>query len=195
MLHIIGRAAVAILSLIAVVPAAVVHGARRPGSATTGHDPEAVGERFFAAMQAADWHHVSRLVHPDALARVRRTVAPLAAADAAGELLPTLFVSGPGDLSKLSDAQLFERLLAHRDTRAPSVADLLADLEFTMLGHVSEGADRAHVLVRTRARAPRGRAYENLTVMSVRRYGEGWRVELSGAVEGLTVGHLRDSSA
>jgi hypothetical protein len=198
LLHLIGRAAVTILSLVVIIPAAVVQGARRPWSTPRGPGPEAVGERFFAAMQAADWHRVSRLVHPDALARVRRTVAPLAAAespDAAGEVLPMLLVSSASDLARLSDVELFERLLAHRATRAPSLTDLLAGLEVIALGHVPGGAELAHVVVCTRARGLGGETYENLSVMSVRRYGSGWRVELSGAIEGLTLGPLRDSTA
>ena len=198
LLHYIGRAIVTILSLVLLIPAAVVQGARRPSSTSRGGGPEAVAENFFDAMQAADWHRVSRLVHPDALARVRTTVAPLAAAespDAAGEVLPMLLASSAGDLARLSDAELFERLLAHRAARGPSVTDLLAGLEFTTLGHVAEGAELAHVVVCTRARTPGGASYENLSVMSVRRFGSGWRVELSGAVEGLTLGHLRDATA
>ena len=197
-LHLIGRAIVTILSLVIIIPAAVVQGAKRPWSTTRSPGPEAVGEGFFAAMQAGDWHRVSRLVHPEALARVRRTIAPLAAAespDAASEVLPMLVASSASDLARLSDEELFERLLAHRATRAPSLPELLAGLEVTALGHVTSGAELAHVVVCTRARGPGGATYENLGVLSVRRYGSGWRVELSGAIEGLTLGPLRDAIA
>lgn len=147
--------------------------------------PAAVAQRLSATLKKGDWEAYSQLMHPDALTRFRNMFAPLAEMPEAQEaLLPLFDVEGAEEFRKLTDREVFVRLMANLEENVPGFGEAMRNLEMTVVGQVPEGKELMHVVFRSDT------AVDKLTVTStdvltLRRTPQGWRALLTANIEGL----------
>lgn len=147
--------------------------------------PAAVAARLSATLKKGDWEAYSHLMHPDALTRFRQMFAPLAEMPGAREVLSAFFdVEEPEEFRKLTDRQVFVRLMANLEESVPGFDEAVRNLEMTVIGQVPEGKELMHVVYRSDT------AVDKLTVTStdvltLRRTPQGWRALLTAGIEGL----------
>lgn len=147
--------------------------------------PTAVAERLSATLKKGDWDAYSRLMHPDALSRLKSMFAPIAELPEAQEALPTLFgVQGAEEFRKLTDREVFVRLMSNLEESVPGFGEAVRNLEMMVIGQVPEGKELMHVVFRSNT------AVDKLTVtstdvMTLRRTPQGWRALLAANIEGL----------
>jgi hypothetical protein len=156
--------------------------------------PEAVLREAYARMRTGDWSAAAETFDPAALARFRAMLEPLfaAASASAGEggdgeanrdamMLMLLFAPAKSveDVRALSDRELFARLM--RGTMSLAGAQLDGQ---QILGHVAEGADQVHVVTRNTARMDEI-TVSKVEVVTLQRTAQGWRLALTGEIEGL----------
>ena len=113
--------------------------------------PETVVQNSWAAMQAADWAKYVSLIHPQSLARIRKS---------SDRFVNTLITFGEGNLhsyfgvtsraeyAALSDAVVLERLLT-RMAQQPGYQEILRATTYKLLGTVKESDDLVHVSYRS----------------------------------------------
>jgi hypothetical protein len=153
--------------------------------------PEAVTRQFGAAMRANDWVGTAQLMHPDALARFRAMFLPIVTADSTGQLCDRLFATtSAAEVAALPDAELFARFFRTLVSGAPELRGMFAGADLVPVGHVLEGSDVAHVVFRMKVAAD-GVTITKVQAMSLRRFGQTWRVLLSGDFEGLAAALAR----
>jgi hypothetical protein len=153
--------------------------------------PEAVTRQYAAAVRANDWVGTANLMHPDALARFRRILMPILAADSSGQLCRRLFdASSLTELAALPDDELFARFFRTLVTDAPELHAMFTGADLVPVGHVLEGEDIAHVVFRMKVAAD-GVTLTKVQAVSLRRAGRTWRVLLSGDFEGLAAALAR----
>ncbi len=158
-----------------------------PALAAEGVDesPTAVAGRLSSTLKKGDWEAYSRLMHPDALSRLKNMFAPLAELPDAEEVFPSLFgVKGAEEFRKLTDREVFVRLMSNLEESVPGFGEAVRNLEMTVIGQVPEGKELMHVVFRSNT------AVDKLTVsstdvMTLRRTPEGWRALLTANIEGL----------
>lgn len=153
--------------------------------------PEAVLREAYARMRAGDWSAAAETFDPAALARFRTMLEPLfsAASAPAGEgqenrdamMLMLLFAPAKSveDVRALSDRELFARLM--RGTMSLAGAQLDGQ---QILGHVPEGRDLVHVVTRNTARMDEV-TVSKIEAVTLQRTAQGWRLALTGEIEGL----------
>lgn len=149
-------------------------------------DPlETVVERYVAATKAGDWAATSAWMHPEALARFREMMVPVFLADESGQVARMfLGTADPAAVEKLDDRQVFEQFFRATITAVPQFAEALAGAEMTVIGNVAEGPDVVHVVYRAKA-SMQGISIEQVQTMALKRYGDTWRLMLTGQVEGM----------
>jgi len=158
--------------------------------AATAETPEGVAARYMTALKAGDYAACARVMHPEALIELRRLFAPIIAKDKAGRVSQQLFGATPAQFATLGDAMLLERLLRNSMTaggqgqQAAAAAAVLKSAQITPLGHVKEGADMAHVLMRAQF-VIQGLPVTRMDVMSMQRTGTVWRATLPADVRNL----------
>lgn len=158
-----------------------------PALAAEGVDesPTAVAGRLSSTLKKGDWEAYSRLMHPDALSRLKNMFAPLAELPDAEEVFSALFgVKGAEEFRKLKDREVFVRLMSGLEESVPGFGEAVRNLEMTVIGQVPEGKELMHVVFRSNT------AVDKLTVsstdvMTLRRTPEGWRALLTANIEGL----------
>ncbi|QSV47055.1 hypothetical protein [Geobacter benzoatilyticus] len=158
-----------------------------PAMAAEGveESPAAVTARLSATLKKGDWEAYSRLMHPDALSRLKNMFAPLAELPDAEEVFSALFgVKGAEEFRKLQDREVFVRLMSGLEESVPGFGEAVRNLEMTVIGQVPEGKELMHVVFRSNT------AVDKLTVsstdvMTLRRTPEGWRALLTANIEGL----------
>jgi hypothetical protein len=159
--------------------------------------PEAVLREAYARMRAGDWRAAAETFDPAALARFRAMLEPLfvAASAPASEggdgqanqanrdamMLMLLFAPAKSveEVRALSDRELFARLM--RGTMSLAGAQLDGQ---QILGHVAEGADLVHVVTRNTARMDEI-TVSKVEAVTLQRTAQGWRLALTGEIEGL----------
>jgi hypothetical protein len=151
--------------------------------------PEAVMERYYDTFRTGDYAANAALMDPAALEELRETMAgmaELAGGTGDAELMQTFGVRTAEELRTLAPAVLYERML--RATLGDGeMREILAAAEVRVLGHVPEGADRAHVVYRMRMSFG-GVEVDQVQVAPLVRTPEGWRVQLTGSLAGLLQG-------
>ena len=156
--------------------------------AASAETPEGVAARYMTALKAGDYAACARVMHPEALIELRRLFAPIIAKDKAGRVSQQLFGATPAQFATLGDAMLLERLLRNSMTgqgqQAAAAAAVLKSAQITPLGHVKEGADMAHVLMRAQF-VIQGLPVTRMDVMSMQRTGTAWRATLPADVRNL----------
>lgn len=148
--------------------------------------PESVVQSYTAALQAGDYLKSTDLMHPEALEKFRGMLLPVI--ESAGEQSVQLLAlfQGVADipaLKKLSPAQFFASFLGGLTAANPAVLQALSSGNMTPLGSVAEG-DLLHVVCRTSLDF-QGIKVNKMNVVSLKRAAGGWRVLLSGEIEGM----------
>jgi hypothetical protein len=144
--------------------------------------PEAVAEQYFRAMRSENAAAVAKLMHPDALAELRDLLDPLfqstlpEADDFRQRFLGVRTVT---EAQALSDTTVFLNFLGSLADQLPVFGAALRGASMETLGHVTEGADTAHVVYRVTVEIE-DLTVRRITVLSLRRHGETWRGLLTG---------------
>jgi hypothetical protein len=147
--------------------------------------PESAAKTYFAAMQAADWAKCASLMHPEALASVKRTLATIINADKTGDAAKTIFkLKSSEEFSQLSDTAIFERLMDFITGVAPDMKTALSSSTNTILGKVDEGPDLAHIVFRSRSKLE-GEEVNEVDLISFKKQGSTWRALLTADMEGM----------
>jgi len=147
--------------------------------------PESAAKAYFAAMQASDWAKLASLMHPDALASIKRTFATAIKADQTGDAAKTIFkLKSAAEYSQLSDAAVFERLMDFIASVEPDMKTALSSSTNTILGKVDESPDLAHVVFRSRSKLG-GDEVNEVDLISFKKQDSAWRALLSSDLEGI----------
>lgn len=144
--------------------------------------PEVVAVRYFEAMRSEDAAALARVTHPDALAELRRLLAPLFESELpeADEFRQRLLgVRTAAEARALSDTTVFANFIRALGSQLPVFAQALRSSSMEPVGHVMEGPDTAHVVYRVKVPLE-GITVERIAVLSLGRYGDTWGALLSG---------------
>ncbi len=159
--------------------------------------PEQVAREACGRMQAADWVAAAETFDPAALKRFRGLLLPvLDAAGAAGTdqvgkgqaaepdaalMLWVLFAPATSvdEIKGLSDREVFARIMAN--TMSLASAKLEGQ---TVIGSVAEGPNMVHVVTRNVATVETT-SMTKVEAITLRRTTQGWRLALTGDLEGL----------
>jgi hypothetical protein len=143
--------------------------------------PETVLRESYRRMQANDWIAAADTFDPAALKQFRDMLAPiLDAGDGAGML--TAFFGPeqtPDSLKTMSDQAFFAGLISSMMRTSGGTLE-----GQDVVGGVAEGPARMHMVVRTKA-AAMGITITQMEVVTLNKTAEGWRLALSGKMEGM----------
>lgn len=143
--------------------------------------PEAVAAEAYARMQAGDWVGASGTFDPQALRGFREMFVPLLQEPTGDAMAAGLFGAGTtaAEVAKMSDAEFFAGFVRK------AIGGLGASLNGQqILGAVPEGEDRVHLVARTRAETM-GVRITGMEVVTLNRTPQGWRLAMSGEMEGM----------
>jgi hypothetical protein len=164
---------------------------------TVDMPPEQIAREAYARMQAADWIAAAETFDPAALKRFRELLMPvLDVASNAGKgkagqaqdaepagalMLWVLFAPATSveEIKALSDREVFARIMAN--TMSLASAELEAQ---EVIGSVAEGTDMVHVVTRNVAKVET-LSMTKVEAITLRRTALGWRLALTGDLEGL----------
>ena len=149
-----------------------------PCAAAAQETPEQVAERYLASMKARDWAAHAALVHPAELDSIKAAFMDVARSDTSTAGLRALFnVGTAAELQALPPQQVYQRFVASTVGEQAEMRQFLASAVFKVLGHVAEG-DSVYVVYRVSATGAGG-PMSQVTVMSLRRDGTGWKTRLT----------------
>lgn len=150
---------------------------------TTQETPQSVAKAYFAAIQAGDWEKCASLLHPDALASMKRIFGAIIRADKSGEAAKLVFkLKSNAEYDQLSETEVFERLWDFILSGSPDAKAALAASANTVLGQVTERSDLAHVVYRSQIKIA-GAETTQVDLISFRRQGGVWRALLTSDME------------
>lgn len=148
--------------------------------------PEAVAAETFARMRAEQWREAAEAFDPAALKRFRGIFGSLEEGSFGQTMAAALFPQKTAsDLAKIDDVEFFAGFIGSMMGAMGGVVEIG---EQRVLGAVPEGADRVHLVVRSRSSAL-GIQTTRMQVVSLNRTARGWRMDLSGEMEGLAEGY------
>ncbi|MGH9768168.1 MAG: hypothetical protein ACREAB_12090 [Blastocatellia bacterium] len=149
----------------------------------TQDTPESVAKAYFAAMKSGDWAKCASLMHPDALASMKRTFAAVVTADKTGEAAKGIFgLKSKAEYAQLSEEAVFERLMGFITGALPDMKTALAASTSTVLGRVDENPDLAHIVYRTQIKLA-GAEVSEVEMISFKKHGATWRALLTSDME------------
>ena len=170
----------------ALIVAALVMLAARAAQAQA--TPEDVARRYYETFRSSDWAANASMMHPEALAQFKgifTQLADLADADSSVADLQQMFgVATGAELKALPDGQVYARFLSNILGQQEELRQILASSSVEVLGHVPEGADRAHVVYRM-TMGFMGSSMTQMQVMSLKKEGGEWRVLLTGDMQNI----------
>ncbi len=144
---------------------------------------ESAAKSYLAAQQAGDWTKAASLMHPDALASMKRIFANVIKTDTSGEASKAIFgVKNAAEFDQLAGTAVFERLMAFIMQASPSMKTVMANTTSTILGQVAEGSDLVHIVYRTQIKLGSDELNE-VDLMSFKKTGNGWRALLTSDEE------------
>lgn len=144
--------------------------------------PEQVATESYARMRAGDWSGAAETFDPAALKQFREFFGVRGEPSPMTPMLQALFGIEDGEsLDTLDDAAFFAGFLKSMLGRMGGMVSMGGQ---QILGGVPEGADRMHLVTRTTAEAM-GVRMTNMEVVSLNRTRGGWRMALSGQMEGM----------
>ncbi len=150
---------------------------------TAQETPQSVAKAYFAAIQAGDWEKCASLMHPEALASMKRVFGAIIRSDKTGEAAKTVFgLKSNAEYDRLSETEVFERLWNFILSGAPEAKAALAASSNTVLGQVTEQSDLVHVVYRTQIKIAGSEATQ-VDLISFRRQGGAWRALLTSDME------------
>lgn len=164
-----------------------------PPLAAAQATPEQVATQYLQSVKAANWSANAALVHPAEQDSLKAALLDVATADTSTAGLRSVFhVASAAELRALSPQQVFERFVAGTVGNQPGMHDFLSTAVFNVMGHVSAG-DTAYVVYRVTA-TPGGTTVSQVSVLSLRRDGAGWKVRLPEEMKEM-IGGLRTAAA
>jgi hypothetical protein len=165
-------------------------------TAFSAEPPEEVAHTYIRAMADARMNVVADQMHPSALERFKGIMTDVADAIAAApadrkppiKMINALFGDeGPGIVKELSPRDVFVRFMSNLTTFVPQIRAMHAGSEYEVIGHVDEGGNIAHVVFRATL-VQGGREMTKMSVLSLKRDGEHWKVLLTDDLENLVSG-------
>ena len=156
--------------------------------------PESIAKAYMEASRQADWIKAASYMHPDALKQLRDLFAPLVAAAKSEkdklEMEAVLGVKDKAEFDKLSDAEVFGKVLGLMASVTPELKNVLNSSTFDVIGNIQESADLTHILYRMTIKLDLPGLKEPLSMtkleaISMRRFETSWRAELSGDLQGV----------
>jgi len=150
--------------------------------------PEAVAARAVDAMREGRIDDFVKLMHPTAVADFKKMmmgIIEMAHKRGEAEELQELFGGGtPEELSKLDDFEFFATFYKNVLAEQPDFKAMAKGAKTTILGHVMEGKDVAHVVHRMTV-TTEDLALKKMDVISLRRTKDGWGMLLKSDIEGM----------
>jgi len=144
--------------------------------------PEQVATEAYARMRAGDWPGAAETFDPAALKQFRGFFGAGGEASPMAPMLQALFgIADAKSLDKLDDTAFFAGFLQSMMGRMGGMVALGGQ---QILGGVPEGDGRVHLVARTSAEAM-GLTMTNMEVVTLNRTPRGWRLALSGQMEGM----------
>ncbi|HET7565074.1 MAG TPA: hypothetical protein VFJ96_08790 [Gemmatimonadaceae bacterium] len=163
-----------------VLSAATVHA--QAASSTT---PEAFAKRYVATLSAGDFAANAALMHPTALAAIRRFVVGVSKEDSSGATLQQIVgVHSAAALDSLSDAQVYARFLSAVLSAEPGALEAMKSAKVDIIGHVDEAPNLTHVVYRMTMNI-QGIEMRKVDVLTLKRDGKVWRATLTTDIENL----------
>src|SRR4051812_23541952 len=157
-----------------------------PHAAAAQDTPEQVAERYLSTMKAKDWAANAALVHTEELDSLKAAFLDVAHSDTSSAGLRALFnVSTARELEALTPVQVYQRFVASTVGEQAEMTRFLSTAVFKVLGHVAEG-DSVYVVYRVSATGASG-PMTQVTVMSLRRSGTGWKMRLTDELRSTIV--------
>ena len=158
-----------------------------PCAAAAQETPEQVAERYLASMKARDWAANAALVHPAELDSIKSAFMDVARSDTSTAGLRAIFqVGSAAELQALPPVQVYARFVGSTVGAQEEMLRFLQGATFKVLGHVDEG-DSTYVVYRVSGTAAAG-AVSQVTVMSLRRDGAGWKTRLTDELRATITG-------
>jgi len=154
-----------------------------PPSAT----PESVVTVFLSGLTAGDWKSSTRLMDSAETAHFSDIIHRLASKPGVASGLAQAWHITEAEVQSLSPSDLLAAIMQVAAGSSQATGDLLKTASYTILGRVDEGADQAHIVIRTRI-SVKGVEVSTTEVRSLRRSAVGWRIELPAEMKGLIAG-------
>ena len=156
---------------------------------------EVVVPAYMEAIRIGDWQKPGHLLHPEALAEMRRVFVALTSADPTGQAAKQLFNLADGEtLEALPPADVFARFMSALVSQTDGLKDLLASTQVQTLGSVSESSGISHVVYRmTRTTAGQAPTIQ-VEVLTVKKSGAEWRSMVPPDIAGI-LASIRSSIA
>jgi PleD family two-component response regulator len=167
--------------------------------AATAHSaetPEEVAHTYIRAMADARINVVADQMHPSALDRFKGIMTDVATAIEAApadrkppvKMITALFgEEGTAVVKDLSPRDVFVRFMSNLTTFVPQIRVMHAGSEYQVLGHVDEGGNISHVVFRATL-AQGQHEMTKMSVLSLKRDGEHWKMLLTDDLENLIAG-------
>lgn len=132
-----------------------------------------------------DWAAVSLLMHPDALAQAKKLFRTIVLADSSGSVGDMFFgISSIESYDQLTDEEAYSALWNNLSTWVPGLSDAIKSAEVVTIGSVHEGDDLVHIVCRESA-AAQSVSISKITVSTLKRHGDEWKLMLSANIEGI----------
>ena len=158
------------------------------GAAQAAGTPEQLAVEYMAALKKDGVAAAAAYIHPEELARFKEMLMPLVRREAAtGEhaMIDVLFGQG----TKLAQVESMAPL-HFTNALMRALAGKLEDVKFNdveVLGTVRE-KEVVHVVTRVNVELSPTVKLKNVDVISTKRFGEEWKLLLTGQLEGLAAG-------
>ena len=145
--------------------------------------PDTAARLFLRSVRSIRWDATGYLLHPTTVQRFATLVELMIGPDTTGRVAEYFIGREPAHLAAMSPVAIFETAVERTIADMPGLMHALFDRDDEIVGHVTEGADSAHVVYRTEARI--SGASPEVKVMQVVRSEDGWRVLWSDELEVL----------
>lgn len=158
-------------------------------TATAADTPEDVVARQLAAMRAGDWDQFTSCMSDTTLREFQKSVVDILtnAPESANrqQLLRGYFADkSVGDLTAVKPAEFFTLFMNGLRESNPVLKESMAKAEGKILGHVDEGPDTTHVLIRMSMPIGDGRMTK-MDVTTLKRDGDTWKAQLKGDMQAV----------
>ncbi len=160
-------------------------GADRTHAQESPGTPIEVVATFYDAIGAHRWDAAASALHPEALDLFRLRLDSMLDADTTGRLATLVFGQEDGPaLRSRSNRRFFATLLEAIESDTPGLIAVIATNQYDPIGHVDEGPDLAHVVLRVTP-FTNGSAPTRTTLVTLKGSPAGWGIIESGALESL----------
>jgi hypothetical protein len=146
--------------------------------------PDSVAAEFQASLLGVGWRAAASRLHPEALEEFHYLMTLMVEMDTTGGPIDKLYPQGGlPEFYARSHEEVFLRVMEVLTLDAEGLVHALVVRDVEILGHVSEGAELAHVVYRSTARL--SGADPELRILTMKRSGDRWRVRGSQEVDVL----------